>query len=48
MIGMAINVLCAAAVGLLCVKRGWRKGLAYSVLGWLVVSVSVSYMMFSV
>lgn len=47
MVGMAINIVCAAAVGLLSAKKGWKKGLTFSVLGWLIVSVLVSYMMFA-
>ncbi|RIX50476.1 DUF3147 family protein [Paenibacillus nanensis] len=48
MAGMAINVICAAMVGVLSAKKGWKKGLTFSVLGWLIVSVFVSYVMFMV
>ncbi|EFM12191.1 conserved hypothetical protein [Paenibacillus curdlanolyticus YK9] len=47
LIGMGINMLCAVAVGSLCVRKGWKKGLSLSVCGWLIVSVSISYVLFN-
>ncbi|MBB3110956.1 putative membrane protein (GlpM family) [Paenibacillus phyllosphaerae] len=48
LIGMGINVACAIAVGWLCTSKGWKKGLSLSVLGWLITSVFISYLIFSV
>ncbi|MCR2804052.1 DUF3147 family protein [Paenibacillus soyae] len=47
LIGMAINIVCALAVGYLSARKGWKKGLTLSVSGWLIVSFSISYIMFS-
>ncbi|GIO61419.1 hypothetical protein BK138_09695 [Paenibacillus rhizosphaerae] len=47
LIGMAINVACAAAAGYLCTSKGWKKGLTLSVGGWLLVSFTISYVLFS-
>ncbi|WP_127530254.1 DUF3147 family protein [Paenibacillus kobensis] len=47
LIGMGINVICALAVGALCASRGWKKGLSLSVCGWLIVSVTISYVIFA-
>lgn len=47
LIGMGINIACAAAVGYLCASKGWKKGLSLSVCGWLLVSVLISYLMFN-
>ncbi|MCZ8518196.1 MULTISPECIES: DUF3147 family protein [Paenibacillus] len=48
LIGMGINILCAAAVGYLCAKRGWKRGLSLSIGGWFAVSLGVSYLLFSI
>ncbi|MWC29887.1 DUF3147 family protein [Paenibacillus sp. MMS18-CY102] len=47
MVGMGINMLCAVAVGALCARKGWKKGLSLSVCGWLIVSLSISYVLFN-
>lgn len=43
LVGMGINILCAVAVGIISTKYGWKKGLLQSVVGWLCVSLIVSY-----
>jgi uncharacterized membrane protein (GlpM family) len=48
LIGMAINIVCALAAGVLVARQGWKRGLTLSVLGWFMVSLSISYMMFMV
>lgn len=43
LVGMGINILCALAVGMMSTRYGWKKGLMQSVVGWLCVSLLISY-----
>lgn len=40
-IGMAVDVGCAAAAGIMIVRFGWRRGLMSAIGGWLVVAVLI-------
>ncbi|WP_181444567.1 DUF3147 family protein [Bacillus sp. 03113] len=42
LIGMAINILCAVAVGYLCTRKGWKLGLVYSLSCWFIVSMMIA------
>lgn len=41
LIGMAVNVGCAAAAGVLIARLGWRRGLVIALSGWLVVAIVI-------
>lgn len=41
MVGMIVNVACAVATGILVARWGWRRGLAVSLTGWLVLATAV-------
>lgn len=43
LIGMAINILCAAAAGFLCSKKGWKTGLVQALAGWAGLSIAVAF-----
>lgn len=41
LIGMIVNIGCAAATSLLVARLGWRRGLALSLTGWFLTAVAV-------
>ncbi|PZD96885.1 hypothetical protein DNH61_05045 [Paenibacillus sambharensis] len=42
LVGMGINSFVALMAGVLCMKQGWKKGIALSVVCWLSVSMLIA------
>lgn len=43
MIGMAANIFFAITAGFLCARKGWKRGLVYSLICWLLISCLILF-----